>query len=705
MGRLVDRGRIVVAVSFVVLALAAIVLILGSPQRRVETATRSPLQWPDKIPLAFEVNAGQGDTDANFIARGRGYSVLLFPTGARLLTGRSAVRLKFAGADPTATLQPEQPLSTRVNYFLGSDPGKWRTGIPTFSRVVNPKPFPGARLAFYGTQRALRYEFELEPGARPEAIWLEFEGADRVEIDAHGALAIETAEGSFHQSRPLAYQLADGGKTPIPAEYLSATGRIWFRLGEHRATDPLVIELAIEYNSDIKRDDCARCAGIALDSAGDAYVVGNTVSGTFLPLDGEAEQHDAFVAKVDRADSLPIFVTYFGGQGDDLAYGIGVDSHGRATIAGCTASVDLPLTNPLQRKNGGGGDAFVATLNADGSGLIFSTYFGGTGEDCARGIAVDEQAAIHVAGGTRSTDFPVVNSIQGRYQGGESDAFVLKLAAPRPEVVYSTYLGGRYGDWAYAVASDAQGNSYVSGSTQSLNFPTFRPIQPAMGGGLCGSVPCHDVFVAKLDGRGATMHYSSFLGGNNNEYGTAITVDRDGNAYVAGSTASQNFPTTQALGPAHAIGKNDAYVAKVNSAGSALVYSTQFGGSGQDYVAGIAVNRRGEAFVTGLTDSRERPPTRRLYTPIATGRCGFSQCADAFVAKLNAEGTAITDWTHLGDADGDGGIAVTVSNTGEVLAVGNSRSLTYPLENVLQIAHGSNRYDFWLAKIGHPPTR
>jgi hypothetical protein len=214
---------------------------------------------------------------------------------------------------------------------------------------------------------------------------------------------------------------------------------------------------------------------------------------------------------------------------------------------------------PVQARNRGDFDAFVATLNPDGSALVYSTYLGGGGVDYGYGIAVDSFGNAYVTGRTYSADFPSANPLQASY-GGELDAFVAKLNATGSALVYSTYLGGSRYDEGNSIAVDSSGNAYVTGVTYSTNFPTASAFQATCGG--CSSYA--DAFVAKLNAIGSALVYSTYLGGGGVDYGYGIAVDSLGNAYVTGETSSTDFPVAHPLQPS-AHGSFDVFVTKISS--------------------------------------------------------------------------------------------------------------------------------------------
>jgi hypothetical protein len=366
---------------------------------------------------------------------------------------------------------------------------------------------------------------------------------------------------------------------------------------------------------------------IAVDPAGNAYVIGITNSLNFPTANPLQPAYgggftDAFVAKLDRTGSALEYSTYLGGSGDEEGNGIDVRA-GNAYVTGRTDSLNFPTTvGAFQTAFGGGAsDAYVARLDRTGSALVYSTYLGGTGNDEGEDIAVDGRGDAYVTGPTDSLDFPTTAGAFQTIVGGTQDAYVTKLDRTGSALVYSTYLGGSGSDEGEGIALDARGNAYVTGTTDSVDFPTTVGAFQTSAGGMS------DAFVAKLDRTGSALVYSTYLGGSDFEEGQDIGVDARGNAYVTGATGSSDFPTANPLQATFAGGGGDAYVAKLDRTGSALVYSTYLGGSGFDQGEGIAV-RAGDAYVTGHTNSLDFPTANPLQ-PAYGG--GFT---DAFVAKI-----------------------------------------------------------------------
>jgi hypothetical protein len=382
-------------------------------------------------------------------------------------------------------------------------------------------------------------------------------------------------------------------------------------------------------------------SAIAVDSSGNAYVTGSTSSGNFPLVNaiqssygGGLDYGDAFAAEIDASGSALVYSTYLGGAGDDYGTGIAVDSSGNTYVAGTTASSNFPTASPLQASFGGGvnfGDAFVSKISPGGSTLVYSTYLGGSSEDLGSGIAVDSSGNAYVTGSTASTNFPLMNALQSTPpppgispSGLVLNAFVTKIDASGSALVYSTYLGGSNSALAFGIAVDSSGDAYVTGYTIG-DFPTVNALQPNLSGVLAP-----DGFVAKINTAGSALIYSTYLGGSGNDAALAIAVDSSGNAYVTGETNSSDFPAIDPLQPCFGVALGgslfDVFIAKISAPGSALVYSTCLGGSGNDIGFGIAVDSTGNAYVTGSTGSTNFP----TVNPEQSADAGVG----AFIAKL-----------------------------------------------------------------------
>ncbi len=627
----------------------------------------------------------------------------------------AALRIALVGANPAPQLAGLEELPGKSNYFIGNDPKKWRTGVPAYAKVQYKQVYPGVDLVYYGNQRELEYDFVVRPGADPKVIRLAVVGGGTVRpqlgavrepplrIDADGDLVIETDGGELRFRKPLVYQVeTDNRKSEIQNRKLldgryvlrasnrkskiqDQTYEVSFEVAAYDPRKPLIIDPVLSYSSYLGGTATDSGTSIAVDSSGNAYITGSTFStdfpftaGVVQPaigggtcLSGSASRpcFDVFVTKLNPTGSALVYSTYFGGTGEDFGSGIAVDGAFNAYVTGTTSSTNFPTTlGAFQTalKGLGSSDAFVTKLSPNGSALVYSTYLGGSGTDTSSGIAVDSSGSAYVTGSTSSNDFPVtLGSFQVIPGGGATDAFVVKMKPDGSDRVYASFLGGKGTETGFGIAVDALGNAYVTGETASTDFPTTGGVvQAAFGGGTT------DAFVTKVSPDGSTKVYSTFLGGSDNDRGTAITVDSSGSAYLTGFTNSINFPTASPL-QAKAGTPPDAFVTKLNATASALVYSTFLGGSGGDLGNGIAVDSSGNAYVAGQTGSPDFPVASPIETAISGG-------LDAFVTEINAAGSALLFSSYLGGSGPDGGNGIALDASGNIYVTGTTSSTDFP---------------------------
>jgi len=626
------------------------------------------------LPLAFEANRGQAESQVLYLARSPGYTAFLTATQAVLSRSfaqeHRAISMRMLGGDADATTQGIEPLATHSNYFTGNDPTRWRKDVPAYAKVRYEQVYPGIDVVYHGNQRQLEYDFVLAPHANPRRIALEFSGAEPLRLDRDGNLVLVHSAGMVQQ-RPLAWQNIDGVRRTVDVRYvLHAKRRVGFALGPYDAARELVIDPVFVYSSYLGGTGDDGAVKIAVDSAGSAYVVGHTASTNF-PVLGAAQPvygggGDIFVAKLNAAGTALVYSTYFGGTGGDSGQAIAVDANGKAYLTGSTSSLDFPTTaNAAQPAYGGGNDGFLVILDSTGA-LAYSSYLGGSGLDVGTAVAVDGVGDAYVTGYTQSTNFPVTNGVVQTALAGIEDAFVAQISAAG-EIIYSTYVGGSALDLARGIAVDGAGNAYIAGYTQSTDFPVSAgALQKTYGGGNA------DAFVAALDPTGANLVYATFLGGSADDYATTLALDANGNAYVAGNSNSVDFPVTAAVQASNG-GGVDAFVTQLDASGSSQIFSTYLGGSGYDTALGIALDASGAAYVTGYTQSANFPTTAN-----AGQRTFAGGSSDAFVVQLTAVG-AFGYGSYLGGSGLDSGYGIAVGNTGVAYMTGNTMSSNFPV--------------------------
>ncbi len=654
-------------------------------------------QMLSAMPLRFEVNRGQVDGQVDFVARGAGYEVSLSHRGAAIGLDRggrrAVVGMSVLGANERARAASVGRVAGVSNYLVGSDPRGWKRNVPSFERVRYDGVYPGIDMVYRGSGKRLEYDFLVAPGADPRDIALRFTGG-RVSLAANGDLLVHARGGTLREKRPFAYQRIGGARRRVESRFvLEPRGRATFRVGDYDRSKPLVIDPVLAYSTYIGGGAQGEGSGgpggesgegVAVDGSGSAYVVGSTnaTAPTAYPTKGAIQGAngggiDAVVTKLNPAGDDIVYSTYLGGGGADRAFAVAVDSDGEASVTGQTASTGatpFPTKNAIQPANAGSNDVFVAKLNAAGDDLVYSTHLGGTGSDRSFGIALDSTGAPYVAGYTDSANFPTRGAVDASHNGGD-DAFVAKLAADGSALAFSTYLGGSAADGAEAIAvNEATGDAYVSGGTASAGFPvTPNALQTTRS---AGAENIMDGFVSRVNADGSALEYSTFLGGSGRDQASGVAVDSGGEAYVTGATSSDDFPLEAPLQGTRASVStiDDAFVTKLNAAGSAATYSTFLGGREIDEGSSIAVDSTGAAYVGGTSDGFGDFP---LINPIGQG----SGNQDALLVKLNPAGSAAEYSTLLGGSDGDIGKAIAVDPAGNAYLVGQANAYASPPGN------------------------
>ena len=557
------------------------------------------------LPLSFESNRGQIDRQVKFLSRGLGYELFLTATQAVFslqhakreekneLAQKSGgdkkqaaetftnLQLTLKNANGGARVSGSDPLPGVANYFIGNNPKRWQTEVPSYRRVSYEEIYPGINLTYYGNQQQLEYDFEVAAGADPGLIRFACEGADALEVDSRGDLVMRFKDGDIRQHKPIVYQNVDGRRKDIDGRFVIAGREISFETATYDRSRPLVIDPTLVYSTYLGGAGDDSGSSIDVDNNGNVYVTGTTSSIAFpthTPFQASnAGLADVFVTKLDPAGANVIYSTYIGGSGQDRSDAIFVDkTTGAVYLAGRAdpTSSDFPTTPGAfaTTYRGGDFDAFVLKVNPSGNSLAYSTFLGGGDNDSAIGIAADASGAAYVTGGTRSAGFPTTANAYQFSVAGDTDAYLVKFNPTGSAILYSTLLGGGSTDRGSSVKIDNAGNAYVVGYTSSQDFPTESAFQNSLAGSF-------DAFVAKIDTNAsgvASLVFCSYLGGSSDDKGYGLALDPGNNLYVAGQTTSTDFPL---LNPAQAAkgGSFDAFVARINSSGTKL-YATYLGG-------------------------------------------------------------------------------------------------------------------------------
>jgi hypothetical protein len=640
-----------------------------------------------KIPLSFEPNRGQAGAGTLYLARGNGYLLSLEPSGSTLMLrnkDKSAqISSRLVGSSKSQRLQALDPLPGHSSYFRGQDPAKWVTGVPNFARVRAAGVYPGIDLIYYGNQSRLEYDFVVAPGADASAIRLRFDGVRAMRTDAGGNLILSTPAGDIIQQKPEIYQTIGGERQPVAGRFVIQGRRIVaFKLASYDHSRSLVIDPVLVYSSFLGNGYQDEGNALAADAAGNLYLAGDTFSVTF----GDS---DFMIRKISPDGSAFLYTADMGGSDNDFATGIAVDPTGSVYVCGYSASVDFPLSmNPFQNGNAGNNNAVVLRLDPTATTLIFSTYIGGSYDDRANALALDNQGNVYLAGGAISVDFPVSTGAYQTQNRGGLDCFIVEFDS-QGNGIFSTFIGGGSDDQANAIAVDSQGNSYITGQTVSDSYPQVNAsFQHSRHGG-------NDAFITELSADGSHLVYSTFAGGGSDDIGYGIAVNQAGEAYVSGTTNSSDFPVTSGAYQRGYGGSGDMFVLAYSANGQNLKFSTFLGSHGVDDGNGIALDSANNIYVVGDTNSDQYPVTSDAIQRTRKG--GF----DAVFSILDPTGSRLMYSTFLGGSGDDTGSAIAVDPFANVYLTGITISFDYPLTpGAAQTTPGGGTQDAFFAKVG-----
>jgi len=641
-----------------------------------------------QLPVRFEKNMGQINSDADFLFQSQALTLSLKPNKSTISlrqakksssdnhkTKPPTVTMSLNNANPNAIGEGLDKLITKSNYFIGNDSTNWRKNIPNYAKVQFSEIYPGIDLVYYGKNGKLEYDFKVSPGVNPSVIALQFEKEADAKLNENGDLILKVGNSSVTMLSPIAYQEIDGDKKFVEASYShSSESSFGFEVEDYDECLPLVIDPVLVFSTYIT-DITGGCEDITTDSEGNIYIVGGSWR--------------VFITKLAPDGSSEIFTTYLKGDLADFGKAIAVDNNGYIYITGETQSDNFPIQNALQEDFGGtlwvDGDAFVTKLDPDGSTIVYSTYLGGYSGDIGRDITVDLEGNAYITGSTWGGGFPVYNALQPNHSEVE-DVFVSKIAPDGSSFIFSTFLGGSnsYGlgrDEGHGIAIDATNNIYITGSTISDNFPTVNAYQEA---NIRGSA-----FVTKMNTTGTSIIYSTYFGAPYNsdiggrEIGKSIAVDNVGHAYVTGSTNSPDFPIKpqNVIQPSYG-GGTDGFVTKFAPDGQSLIFSTYLGGTDYDYDFSIALDSEGNAYVTGHTLSVNFPIKNSIQSVLKGS-------SDALVTGISSNGLDLLFSSYLGGSGFDEGSGIAVDNNGHIFITGQTNSGDFPIISPLSGSSGS----------------
>lgn len=596
-------------------------------------------------------------------------------TGFGLIEYRRVVsRATFSGANASLQVIPLDMTEHQVNFFRGNERSAWKTGIRTSQSILYQGLYPRIDLKIFGTESINEYEFIIHPGGDILNIVFTYDGSRAANLDEDGALLMENDHYGFYHKVPLCYSVSEGTNRPATVLFRQiGDNSFGYAIADYDKRETLVIRQKIAVS--VKEKDLGSCDmgyRIAVDSHGAVYVTGRTRSNDF-PLQNSyrgnlSGEEDAFVSKLNAAGTALVYSTYIGGTSCDYGKGIHVDSEGRAYLTGITYSNDFPTQNALFEKNAGNSDAFIAKLDASGKNLIYSTFLGGSSDESGQSVTADQSGAVFVTGWTQSHDFPVQDALIG-HLSGKRDAFVTKIDPFGSALLFSTYLGGDSLDFAKDITIGSSGTVWVTGYTGSSDFPVKNALISTFSGKL-------DAFVTRLSSTHPDLLFSTFLGGTSCDIGNAIAADPDGFAYITGYTDSADFPFKNGWDDSLS-GKTDAFVVKINSSDNSIVYSTFLGGTSDDSGCDVAVDSKGAAYITGYTYSQDFPTQKSRKEGLTGNR-------DAFVTKIAPAGSSLSYSALLGGTSCDCGRGIAVDQSGSAYITGYTSSDDFPTMNAFR---------------------
>ena len=636
--------------------------------------------------VAFEANEGQWAEDVRFGGRLGSTRLFLDECGGAtiVLSGepRAVLRSRLRGAQPADDVRAGRPLPGVANYYVGNDPTRWRAGVRRCAEARFDGVLPGVDVVYYDRAGQLEYDLILHPGASANAIAVEFEGHDQLRLAANGDLVLATAAGEVRHLAPVAWQDIAGRRHAVDVRFLLAgADAVGFALGEFDHAHAIVIDPVVVYATMLGGFFGAqKNMRVAVDSGGNAVVVGSTTSSDF-PTSAATQPAlggfgDLFVTKLTPDGTNVVFSTYLGGTANfsEEAGGVAVASDGRIAVVGQTPSVDYPVTgNAAQSQRNAITSCCLSVLSPTGS-LLYSTYFGGTGNQYAHGVDfANGTNTVYVTGRVESADLPVTPGAAQSASGGSNDAFVASFDVAAGPLQNATYFGGDRFDVGYDVRVLSDGRVAIAGTTKSLTLPVTGSAFQAAHADPTGNTL--DLFVAVFDGLLTQRTYATYLGGSAGDGNSisattplGIDVDSADHVHIASMTQSPDFPTTANALAAVAPGGFDAVVVEMDpgsNGAASLVYSTFLGGSAADEARDIVIDGQGNRFVVGATGSANFPLQHALQALLAQ-----PGNTDAFLSVIDASGAALRLSTPIGTGLGDVAQGVDLAGNGHVVVAG-----------------------------------
>ncbi len=632
-----------------------------------------------QMPVAFIQNVGQTDANVRFLGTGPKFHAMFFDRSITVQTGAARMNVQFRGASAAVLVTGSQPTGAVANYISGNDRRDWKTGLPMQGEVLYSGLWPGVNLRYRGDGGSLKAEYLVKAGAEIGEIQISYSG--NVSIENDGSLLVRGERGDYREEHPVLYQVSAGRNVAVTGGFrMINRNTVGFWAGSFDHSLELVVDPVITYSTFFGGSSQDSVNGVGFDANLNTYIAGFT-SSSDLPVVNPVKQRgggvDAFVAKFGVGTGKLVYCTFLGGSGDDRAFGIAVNPAGEAFVTGWTSSTNFPVQNAIQSHLGGSRSAFVTKLNASGSALLYSTYFGGAGVTVGNSIAIDPAGEAAIGGDTTSSGLGGSGTFQNTLKGGQ-DGFILKLQPSGAKSVFA-YYGGSNNDHIASISLDIYGSIAIGGSTFSNDIPTVSAYQASNATGQTG-------FLAYMPGNAAFLFCSTYFGGSfgsstHPEGVTAVAIDTNStvsSVYVAGVTSSPDFPVTAGAYQTTFAGGSDGYVARFTAVGG-LLASTLLGGSALDGVNALALDFYGNPHIAGYTASLDFPVAR----PVQASNRGQR---DAFVAKFDKTLDKLLYSTYLGGSSADAANAIAVDAMCTAIVGGQTGSAEFPLVKAEQTA-------------------
>ncbi len=685
-----------------------IVLTAGgiNAQLTLDNWYANQLSIPDQSsqPVAFTENYGQWDAGTLFKAEagnvtfyfGGGEVSYLFVRDTdeviyneRIAADHSApveyrkeyqlIKARFIDANHNPEVIAEDRLPHYTNYFYGNDPANWQTYVPSYSTITYKDVWPGIDVKYYGNGKSMKYDFVISPGADIDRIKIRYEGVSELAIANTGELQAQTKFGLVYENIPEIYQETVDGKSPLSGYYrLIEPGVFGFEIENYDASKTLVIDPELVFSTYLSGSSDDRGCAVSHDDSGNIYVCGEAYSSDFPtvdPYDDSMNGVDTFISKFSPTGSLT-YSTFLGGSNNDYPSEISVDDSGNIYVSGYTYSSDFPTANAYSSSNSGSYDSFITKMSPAGDSLMYSTYFGGSADENYNYHAIDNSGKVYLLGQTTSSDLPTANAYcDSLSHSGIRDVFIARFSSSGNSLEYCTYLGGTDHDYPLAIAADNSGNAYITGYTDSDDFPMVNAYDDSYGDN-------YDGFVAKLSIDSQALLFSTYLGGTGNDYGRDIDIDNSGNIYITGNTTSTDFPICSAYNSSHN-GSHDVFLSKMTPGGDSLHYSTFLGGSGADEAYGLVVNESGYAYISGNTNSSDFP-TVDAYDDNVNGNY------DIFISVFSPDASYLDFSSYFGGTYREYVKDIDVDNSGNTYITGYTTSDDFPMYNAYDSTFSGN---------------